>query len=117
MTNKFKDNINRFKGRYGQMRLPAIHKWAFDRQGIHAILGVLLGALLPITYLAAPDYLLEIVGILGILTYIFIQYERSENVSINDHAYVDINGYFIGFVPNVAVLAVLMAKDWVLNLF
>lgn len=104
MAGRFADNVNKFKGRYGQIRLPAVHKWAFDRQGIHAILGLLIGSILPLTYATNPDFLLEAVGVVAILTYIFINYERSENVSINDYAYVDINGYFIGMVPPVAAL-------------
>ena len=35
-------NPMKFIGRYGQVRLPAAHKWLWDRQGAHAGLGLLV---------------------------------------------------------------------------
>ena len=87
-------NPNYFIGRYGQRRLPAAHKWLFDRQGIHCLVGLLYATLIGVGWWFD---VWELVALCIIGSYVFLRYEETEDKSINDHAYIDIGGYLVGF--------------------
>lgn len=107
---QFHGNPHRFRGKFGQMRLPAIHKWSWDRQGAHCAFGALIPG--PIFFIGVlTDSLPLVLGSLAI-TYIFIQYERSENVSVGDHAYPDIFGCLCGVTPWKLASAGLEVLHW-----
>lgn len=95
---RFKDNPDAFTGRYGQKRLPAAHNWHWDRQGIHAALGFGFGLTLFL------HWILPLV-----LSYLFVNYERSEDENINDFAYVDIAGFLIGFSLSAITTGLIIA--------
>ena len=86
-------NSNSFIGRYGQRRLPAAHKWLFDRQGIHCLIGMLNTALIGVGWWFGSW---EVVALCLVSVYVFLRYEESEDKTINDHAYIDIGGYLVG---------------------
>ena len=106
MTDSIKGNPEAYIGRYGQRRLKAASKWLWDRQGIHAVLGlgnVLLAGLIVLTaYVALAGGSWSGLALLGLLVIpaqmhkTFLRYEETEGASINDHAYVDIGGFHIG---------------------
>ena len=75
-------------------RSPA-RQLRWDREGIHALFGVPGGALLVL--LAAlgdgwGSFGLGL-GIIGIITWLFLEYEKTEGQRISDFAYRDILGY------------------------
>ena len=102
------DNPNSFVGRYGQIRLPAAHKWLWDRQGAHAAFGCVVAAVGGFGVWFGEWGLLVLAAI---VTHLFLRYEVTEDDSINDHAYVDIGGYLTGFaVVVVATTAAVVAR-------
>ena len=93
---RFKDNVHRFRGLQGQWRLPAFHKFLWDRTFAHAIHGAGSVALI---YMGHP-----IVGLAWLGT--FCLYEVQEAKEINDHAYIDLYGMLMGIVPAAVIGAV-----------
>ena len=78
-------------------RAPA-RKLRWDREGIHALFGVPGGALLvALAYVGGTSAdvapILLGLGIVGIVSWLFIQYEVRESAKISDFAYRDILGY------------------------
>ena len=96
-------NPNSFIGRYGQLRLPAAHKWLFDRQGVHCLVGLIDVLLIGVGWWFG---VWELVALCIAGGYVFLRYEESEDKSINDHAYVDIGGYRVGLTIGAVGLAV-----------
>ena len=96
-------NPNTFIGRYGQRRLPAAHKWLFDRQGIHCLVGLLYAALIGIGWWFD---VWELVVLCVVGAYVFLRYEETEDESINDYAYVDIGGFLVGLSVGGVGLAI-----------
>ena len=96
-------NPNSFIGRYGQRRLPAAHKWLFDRQGVHCLIGLLYAALIGVGWWLGVWELVALVIVGG---YVFLRYEETEDKVINDHAYVDIGGFLVGLTLGGVGLAV-----------
>ena len=83
-------------------RRHPMREFSLDRQGIHLIGGGLT---------AAGMWLfdgLELVGFWGIVTWLFLRYEETEEQVIGDDAYVDIGGWFIGFAVAAAGFAAAM---------
>lgn len=108
-SNKFEGNKNRFRGAFGQWRLPAAHKWTFGRQGQHALLGLIPAGWLQVaTMVNSVSALLVASLATAIVTYTFIKYEWTEDERINDHAYVDIGGYLVGFIVGTSAIALNM---------
>ena len=100
---KTSSNPNTFRGRYGQLRLPAAHKWLFDRQGVHCLIGLLYAALIGVGWWFG---VWELVAICLAGTFVFLRYEETEDKVINDHAYVDIGGFLVGLTLGGVGLAV-----------
>ena len=91
-SNRFKDNPKRFRGRFGQLRLPAAKSWYPDRQWLHFLVGLLFGGV----FLCGIFYndLMLVPAI--ILTITFLVYEIMEGLEIHDFCYVDIGGFITG---------------------
>ena len=105
-------NRNTFIGRYGQLRLPAAHKWFFDRQGKHCLIGLLYAALIGVGWWFGM-WELVVLSVAG--SYVFLRYEETEDKVINDHAYVDIGGFLVGLTFGGVGLAVAAIVRGVLN--
>ena len=87
-------------------RAPA-RQLRWDREGIHALFGVPGGALLVILAAFAGNVWHEGIagaiiaaaalafglGVIGIITWLFLEYEKTEGQRISDFAYRDILGY------------------------
>ena len=87
-------------------RAPA-RKPRWDREGIHALLGLFTG-LFPLAALlfAGGDWWLG-AALLFVVTWIFVQYENTEGSVIADYQYRDFGGYIIGLM--VASVATILA--------
>lgn len=92
-----------YRGKFGQWRRSARVPLLWDRQGIHALLGALVAAML----FWGGDYRFAVAS--GSLTALFIAYEVAEGWRIKDWAWVDIAGYIKGFAP-VSVAAFVAAR-------
>ena len=101
----------------GTWRLPAEHGFRWDRQGIHALMGVLV-ALLPWGpfwfSVSLPEAMLgALIGLMAMLAtvYTFLRYEETEDARIRDHAYRDIGGFMTGFlVTHVCAIVCTLAS-------
>ena len=116
--------------RLQKYRRPAIRKFMADRQGIHIILGFLVGLLLPlfavlgglggvgvgyavdmaadqnlVGWMLAGALIGDVIGLLpvGLLTHIFLRYEEVEAKEIEDDAYIDIGGYLGGLMASLYI--------------
>ena len=91
---------------HGEWRQNPARKWSVDREGIHAIEGAVMGALVLLNLVGIP--LWAIGGLIGFALWSFLRYEETEEAEIDDRAYRDIFGWRLGFIPTaIASLGIL----------
>ena len=103
--------------RLQKYRRPAIRKFMADRQGIHAIIGVLVGLfwllLLAIPHIANPVAAAVFGGavlLVQVLAYVrFNRYEEVEAKEIDDDGYIDLGGEMGGWYPTSAIALIIVA--------
>ena len=96
---KYEGNKQRFRGLQGQWRLPAFHKFLWDRTFTHALHGAASVSLMFLGKWLGPET--TIVGVAWLS--LFCLYEVQEAKEINDHAYIDLYGLLAGVIPAAIV--------------
>ena len=113
-----------WSNRLQKYRRPAIRSFMMDRQGIHIVLGLIVGGIFNILPAASGflypkdgDWQLALIWlatiVLGLLvciliTHIFLRYEEVEAKEIEDDAYIDIGGYLGGLIGSLCIGEVVM---------
>ena len=80
----------------GQWRKDPVGLWAWKREGIHAVLGVLCGLLIVAALFGQVPQGLAL-GTVSIMLAGFLAYEVTEGLRIRDWAYRDVGGWLTGF--------------------
>ena len=103
-----KDNPAAYIGDGGQLRLEPVRKLAWGREGMHFILGLVVAGMVSISYLfGSRDLVYHMVYLVQpLMMVLFICYEVTEGLRINDWAYRDIGGYMGGWIVGMGVYLV-----------
>ena len=78
-----------------------ILKW--DREGIHGILGLIVGALFPLAAIVPEIPHWYSVGTVALVTFLFLTYEITEGLRIRDWAYRDIGFFVVGLLVSTFI--------------
>ena len=80
----------------GQWRKDPVRRWAWQREGMHAVVGALSGLLIVAALFGQLPHGLAL-GAVGIMFTGFLAYEITEGFRIRDWAYRDVGGWLTGF--------------------
>ena len=80
----------------GQWRKDPVRRWAWQREGMHAVVGALAGLLIVAALFGQLPHGLAL-GAVGIMFTGFLAYEITEGLRIRDWAYRDVGGWLTGF--------------------
>ena len=97
---KYEGNKQRFRGLQGQWRLPAFHKFLWDRTFTHALHGAASVSFMFLGWTSWTNQFWPITLIGVVWLSLFCLYEVQEAKEINDHAYIDLYGLLAGVIPS-----------------
>ena len=83
-------------------RLEPARKMSWDREGIHAAFGLLLGCLLALA-LHTGIGVETVLRITAISVVLFLAYEITEGLRLRDWAYRDIGGFMVGWLAPIVL--------------
>ena len=110
---QIKDNTNAYLGDGGQLRVDPVRKPKWDREGIHAGIGLFI-ALWPLAVLFwGTDILLwAALAMQPVAMLLFLAYEITEGWRINDWSYRDIGGYMAGWFMGISIFLMGGILQW-----
>ena len=111
MVEQIKDNPGAYIGDGGQLRLDPVRKPKWDREFIHGFLGLLVGLFALVGMLWGTSTMFwGSIATGAVITFLFLAYEITEGLRINDWAYRDIGGYLTGYT--IATASWVIAGAW-----
>ena len=100
-----KENAGAYIGDGGQLRLDPVRRFRWGREGQHALVGALVVVPAALAYALGSQALwwasMAVMQPLALV--MFLAYEITEGLRINDWAYRDIGGYMAGWLFAMSV--------------